>query len=355
MPPAIPPSLARYARQIAFAPLGADGQVQLSRSRALVCGCGALGTHLAETLVRAGVGEVTIVDRDFVDTTNLQRQSLFDEDDVARCLPKAVAAAEKLRKINSQVRITPIVADVSSQNIAELCAGRNCLLDGTDNFETRFLLNDAAFKFEIPWVYGGCLGAEGRSMTIVPGETPCLRCLMPEAPAPGTQPTCETAGIVAPAIAITAGWQAMEALKILSGRTSAISRTLMVFDLWDNRFQQVDLRALSELNDCPTCGEVRDYSWLEGRLGSASTVLCGRNAVQVSSPGSGPGTSRSALDLEQLEQQLVSLGTVRRNPFLLRFQVDGYTFTIFPDGRAIIAGTEDVAVAKTLYARYLGA
>ncbi|MBL9123307.1 MAG: ThiF family adenylyltransferase, partial [Planctomycetaceae bacterium] len=210
--------LDRYHRQMLYPPLGAAGQQRLSTARVLVCGCGALGSLLANTLVRSGVGHVRIVDRDFIELNNLQRQFLFDEADIAAGLPKAVAAAEKLRQINSQVEVEPIVADVDYQKIGELCAGVDVIVDGTDNFETRFLLNDAAVKFGIPWIYGGAIGAEGRVLAIVPGETPCLTCLMQDAPPPGTTPTCDTAGVLAPVIGVVASLEAMEALKLLSGR-----------------------------------------------------------------------------------------------------------------------------------------
>ena len=213
--------LARYARQVRFFPVGEDGQRRLAQSRALLCGCGALGSAIADMLVRAGVGMVRIVDRDFVELSNLQRQTLFDEADAEACLPKAVAAAEKLRRINSGVAVEPIVADVDATNIERFCGGMDLILDGTDNFETRFLINDAAVKLGLPWVYGGCVGAEGQTMTILPGETACLRCLMPECPAPGSTPTCDTAGILGPIVGVIASIEAVEAIKILSGNRSS--------------------------------------------------------------------------------------------------------------------------------------
>lgn len=260
------PELDRYVRQVQYPPLGAEGQRRLVDSRVLVCGCGGLGSVLAHTMVRAGVGRVRIVDRDFVEMNNLQRQILYDEEDVASRLPKVVAAAEKLRRINSQVEIEPIVADADHTNIEELTRGVDMIVDGTDNFETRFLLNDIAVRDGIPWVYGGCVGAEGQTMTILPGETPCLRCLMPECPPPGTTPTCETAGIVAPVIGVIASIEAVEALKILSGNRRSISRSLTVVELWDNRVRQVDVTTLHEQVDCPACKH-GDYAWLSGKQG----------------------------------------------------------------------------------------
>ncbi|MEK6236031.1 MAG: ThiF family adenylyltransferase, partial [Planctomycetales bacterium] len=325
--------LERYARQTRFAPFGEEGQRRLLESRVLVCGCGALGTYSANTLARAGVGTVRIVDRDFVDLTNLQRQVLFDEQDVADCMPKAIAAAEKLRRINSEIEIEPVVADVDYLNIAELCDGADVIVDGTDNFETRFLLNDASINFNIPWVYGGCLGAEGQTMTILPGETPCLRCLMHEAPPPGTTPTCDTAGIMASAIGVVASIQSLEAIKILSGNRDAVNRELIAVDLWDNRMRQVQVAALKESGACPTCGSDGSFSYLEGAAGSRSTVLCGRNAVQLSH------AARDKISLDELAEKLDGVGQVSRNPFLLRLTVDDYVLTVFPDGRAIIVGT----------------
>ncbi len=341
-------SLDRYSRQVRFAPLSAEGQRKLLQARVLVCGCGALGTVLANTLVRAGIGHVRIVDRDFVDLSNLQRQVLFDEDDVAACLPKAVVAAEKLRKVNSSVTIEPIVADVDHTNIEEFCRDVDCIVDGTDNFETRFLINDVSIKHEIPWVYGGCLGASGQTMTIVPGQTPCLRCLMQTMPPPGSQPTCDTAGILASIIGVVASIQAVEAIKILSGNISAINRSLLTVDLWETTLRSINISRLKEQHDCPTCGSRGEFPYLRGETTSHSSVLCGRNSVQLTAPA---GTK---LSLQTLAQKLQPVGSVTKNAFLLRLAVDQYTLTVFADGRAIIGGTEDVAVARGLYAKYLG-
>jgi adenylyltransferase/sulfurtransferase len=341
------PNLDRYVRQMRYPPLGEAGQRRLAASRALICGCGALGSVLANTLVRSGVGHLRIVDRDFLELNNLQRQVLYDEDDVAAGIPKAVAAEAKLRRINSQVEIEAIVADVDHRNIAQLAAGCGLLLDGTDNFETRFLLNDASIKLGIPWIYGGCIGDDGQTMTILPGETPCLHCLMQDGPPPpGTTETCDSAGILAPIINVIASLEANEAIKILSGNRAAVSRVLSVFELWENRFRQIKLDALATV-DCPTCKR-REFPWLEGRRGSHTAVLCGRNAVQLSFP------DREPLDLAQVERKLAGVGRVTRNRFLLRLEVDGFTATVFPDGRAIIGGTEDIAEARTIYSKYIG-
>ncbi len=344
--PGSSPDLDRYVRQIRYPPLGEEGQRRLVNSRALVCGCGALGNMLAATLVRAGVGSVRIVDRDFAETNNLQRQMLFDEDDVARGLPKAIAAAEKLAKANSEVEIEPVVADLNHTNVEELIEGVDVIVDGTDNFETRFLVNDAAVKHGVPWVYGGCLGAEGQTMTILPHQTPCLRCLMHECPPPGSTPTCDVAGILAPIVGVIASIEAIEAIKILSGNRETISRNLTVVELWDNHIRQVDVSSLREQVDCPTCKH-HEFPWLTGREGSHTAVLCGRNAVQLTHPG-------AAVSLDDLARQLEGVGQVTRNQFLLRLKVEQYELTIFPDGRAIISGTDDIAAAKTVYAKYVG-
>jgi len=342
------PDLDRYVRQMRYAPIGEEGQRRIGAGRVLLCGCGALGSVLANTLARAGVGHLRIVDRDFLELNNLQRQVIYDEDDVAAGLPKAIAAANRLRRINSQIEIEPIVADVDHTNIGRLTDGIDVILDGTDNFETRFLLNDVALSRRIPWVFGGCIGAEGQTMTIVPGATACLRCLIPEAPAPGTTETCDTAGILGPIINVIASIQACEALKLLAGHPEAISRSLQVFELWDNHVRQVNLEPLrAAASTCPACSGI-EYPWLTGQRGSHSAVLCGRNAVQLSFPGHEP------VDLDVLAKRLSSVGRVTSNRYLLRLAVDQYLLTVFPDGRAIIGGTDDLAEAKSAYARYVG-
>ncbi|HEY5314913.1 MAG TPA: ThiF family adenylyltransferase, partial [Pirellulales bacterium] len=251
------------------------------------------------------------------------------------------------RLINSQVAVEPIVADVDAGNILALCEGVDLIVDGTDNFEIRFLLNDAAIKLGVPWVYGGCLGSEGQTMTIVPGRTPCLRCLLGEPPPAGSTPTCDTAGILAPIIGVIASIQAMEALKILSGHVEAIQPFLTVVELWDNTIRQVRLGKLLDASDCPAC-QRHELDWLSGRRASQAAVLCGRNAVQYRPQ------SAEHLSLDALEQKLAGVGRISRNPFLLRLAVDDYLLTIFPDGRAIISGTDDPAIARSIYARYIG-
>jgi molybdopterin-synthase adenylyltransferase len=338
----------RYDRQARFAPLGEEGQRRIGQGRALVCGCGALGSVIAETLVRAGVGLVRVVDRDFLELSNLQRQVLYDEEDVAAGLPKAIAAANKLRRINSEIEIEPVVADVTFRNIGDLGGDVNVIVDGTDNFAVRFLLNDFAVKHGKPWVYGGCIGSEGQTMTILPGETVCLACFMADAPPPGTTPTCDTAGILGPVVGVIASLEAGEALKILSGHREAVSRQLTILDLWSNHVRQVDLAQLRESGDCRVCKH-GIFAWLAGERGDTSAVLCGRNAVQLSPP---PDASVS---LKQLAARLNGVGRIEHNAFLLRLTVDGYVLTVFPDGRTIVGGTNDVAAARTLHARYIGA
>jgi len=265
---------------------------------------------------------------------------------VAQQLPKAIAAAEKLRRINSEVEVEPIVADVDHANIETFCEGVDAIVDGTDNFEIRFLINDASVQRGIPWVYGGCLGAEGQTMTILPGETACLRCLMRECPPPGTTPTCDTAGVLGPIVNVIAAIEACEAIKILSGNRPAVSRQLTVVELWDNRIRQIDVGSLRDQVDCPAC-KGGEFLFLAGKSGSRSAVLCGRNAVQLTHPG-------TSLSLDDLARQLAGVGTINRNPFLLRLKVERYELTVFPDGRAIVGGTDDVAEARTVYAKYIG-
>jgi adenylyltransferase/sulfurtransferase len=338
--------MSRYIRQIRFPHLGEEGQRRLASARALICGCGALGSVIANTLVRAGVGAVRIVDRDFVELSNLSRQALFDEADASAGLPKAVAAAEKLRRINSSVEIEPVVADVNYTNVERFCDGVDVILDGTDNFETRFLLNDAAVKLRLPWIYGGCVGADGQTMTIIPGETACLRCLMETCPQPGSTPTCDTAGILGPIVGVIASIEAAEAIKIISGNRDSISRHLTVVDLWRNHIKQVDVSRLREQVDCPACKQ-GEFPWLAGREGSRTAVLCDRNAVQLSHPG-------TSISLADLARRLAGIGPITLNQYLLRLKVPPHEVTIFPDGRAIISGTDDVAAARTIYAKYIG-
>src|SRR6476660_2179077 len=311
-----PNPLERYSRQMRFPGIGKTGQEKLLRSRVTLCGCGALGTVLANVLVRAGVGFVRVIDRDFVEPSNLQRQVLFDESDVESNLPKAEAAATKLRQINSSVTVEPIVADINRTNIEEFCRDADLILDGSDNFEIRYLINDVAIKHNKPWVYGGAVGSQGMSMTIIPGETPCLRCVFEAAPAPGETGTCETAGVLAPAVNIVASYQATEAIKLLSGNKAVVNRELLILDVWENTSRRVKVAPLAgRKGECPCCAK-KTFEWLDGAHGTQTTTLCGRNAVQVSHRASGK------LDFEQLAGVLQSSGTVSFNKFLLKFQLD---------------------------------
>ncbi len=303
---------------------------------------------IASTLCRAGVGNLRIVDRDFLELSNLQRQFLFSEKDVESGLPKSIAAQRRLAEINSSVNVEAFVEDVDSQNIRRLVEGVDVIVDGTDNFETRFLINDAAISQGVPWVYGGCLGADGQSMTIVPGESACLNCLMLDGPPPpGTSDTCDSFGVLGPIIGTIASIQSMEAIKILSGNVESVSKKLTIIGLWSNEFRTMDVSTLREKVDCPTCKQ-RNFEWLSGERGSQSAIMCGRNAVQLSF------AKRESIDLDSLAARLRPLGTVEQNPFLLRFHIDDFSITAFADGRAIVSGTEEVAVAKKLYAQYLG-
>ena len=340
------PKLERYQRQVRFAPLGEAGQQQLCAGRVLICGCGALGSVVADTLVRAGVGFVRIVDRDFVQTDNLHRQLLFDEHDADEQLPKAVAAARRLARVNSQVQIDPIVADVNAANILQLAGDIQLIVDGTDNFETRYLLNDFSVANSMPWIFAGCVGVTGQTLAIVPGETPCLSCIMPEPPPATALPTCETAGVLAPIVNVIASLQAIEAIKLLSGNRGQLNPALTVVDLWNNQLRSIEMSA-GRAADCPTCVQ-RKFDWLEGRRGSAVTRLCGRHSVQIAPCDSEP------IDLTSLAKKLACAGRVTANPFLVRLAVEDYLVTVFADGRAIVGGTDDLTIARTVLAKYVG-
>jgi adenylyltransferase/sulfurtransferase len=336
----------RYTRQTLFAGLGRAGQERLIRSRVLIAGCGALGSVLANSLARAGVGYLRLVDRDFVEGNNLQRQVLYDEHDALEGLPKAIAAKQALGRINSLVTVDAHVADITSDSIEPLLDGIDVVLDGSDNFEVRYLLNDACVKAGIPWIYSGVIAAYGVTMTILPGETACLRCVFPDRPLPGTTPTCDTAGVLNGIVGVITGMASTEAIKLLAG-SDRLVRGLTWIDLWENTFERVEL---PRMPDCPTCG-LGHYEYLDAPLDESGVSLCGRNAVQVRPP---QGTA-AALDLGALAERLRPAGEVASNEFLLRLRVDGYEVTVFPDARAIIKGTDDPAVARTIYARYVGA
>lgn len=337
----------RYSRQRLFAPIGEAGQARLASANVVIIGCGALGAMQAETLARAGVGNLTLVDRDFVEESNLQRQIMFEEADARERLPKAVAAARRINRVNSDIRVDAIVVDANFENIEDLIAGADLVMDGTDNFETRYLINDACVKTATPWIYGAAVGSYGLTMTIIPGETPCLRCVLEAMPEPGSGPTCDTAGVILPIIAVIASIQCAEAMKLLTGQRDHLHGSLIRIDVWDLQINRLQLSGYGERDDCPTCGK-REFEFLKGASRQVTTTLCGRNAVQIGRSG----TSR--VDFAQLAERLKSAGDVAYNDFLLRFRVDGYDITVFRDARSIIRGTEDAAIARGLFARYIG-
>lgn len=334
----------KYSRQILFAPLGEEGQRRLLASRAVLVGCGALGTSLANLLVRAGVGQMRIVDRDFVEASNLQRQTLFDEDDAREALPKAIAAERHLTKTNSSVRIEGVVADLDAKNVEELLSGFDVILDGTDNFETRFLLNEASIKLGVPWVYGAAVASYGITMTIQPGKTACLACLMEAGAARGIEETCDTVGVLGAIAGVISSIEAAEAIKILSGKYEALHGRLISCDVWSGRFQSIQIERNAE---CSTCVR-REFRYLEGKT-QAHLTMCGRDSVQIHE-------HNRKLDLANVASRLAPTATeIRSNEFLLRFRVAPYELTVFADGRAIIKGTREPSVARSLYARYIGA
>ncbi len=331
----------RYSRQILFAGIGEQGQQHLLDARVAVAGCGALGSFQAGALARAGVGFLRIIDRDYVELGNLQRQWLFDESDVEQSLPKAVAAARKIVSVNSDIRVEPVVADLTPSNVEDLLGDVDLVLDGTDNFETRYLINDFAVNQNVPWVYGAAVASYGIVMAVTPGRSACLRCIYPDPPA-GAQPTCETAGVLGPVTALVASLQVAAAIKILCGAPPASKITTV--DVWTGEIRQV--AQPGPLADCPACGR-REFPYLNGER-RAPVSLCGQNAVQIHERA-------RPVELHDLAVRLAPLGAVRSNEFALRFEAPPYLLTIFPDGRAIIKGTTDIGVARSLYARYIGA
>ena len=332
----------RYSRQIIFPGIGEEGQRKLSNSYVVIIGCGALGTITATSLVRAGVGKVRIIDRDFIEYHNLQRQVLFDEDDIRQQLPKAIAAERHLKKVNSSVEIEGIVADVNYTNIERLISGADLILDGLDNLETRFLINDVSLKHKIPWIYGGAIASEGMTMTIVPHDTPCFRCFSSSPPSGGVLLTCDTGGVISPAPFIIGSLQSAEAMKILVG-AEEINRDVITIDAWRGSFQRFEI---FPRENCPSCQG--KYEFLDGKFGLRATSLCGQNAVQVLN------TKVGELSFEELAARLKVLGKVTYNEFMLNFTVDSQEMVIFPDGRTIVKNTNDESLARGLYAKYIG-
>lgn len=332
----------RYSRQILFAPIGPKGQERLRSSRVVVVGSGATGSTLVSLLARAGVGYLRIIDRDFVEPSNLQRQSLFDEKDAAESIPKAVAAAAKISSFNSDVKVESHVTDLRPENAEAMLGSVDLVLDGTDNFETRYLINDYAVKNSVPWIYTAAVASYAATMNILPGQTACLSCIFPEGPT-GAVETCDTAGILNSAVNFATSVAATEALKLILGAKDSLRRTLLSYDLWLN--QRAEIAAGRQVEGCRTCGR-REFVHLAGE-GRPQITLCGRNSVQIHEH------SRS-VDLAEISQRLTPHGQVRQNGFMLKFSKEPYELTLFPDGRAIIKGTTDPAVARSLYARYIG-
>lgn len=334
----------RYNRQILFAPIGREGQEKLRDARVLLVGCGALGAAHAEALARAGVGFLRIVDRDFVEMSNLHRQTLFDESDANFRVPKAAAAKRRLSEINSSVTVEPVVEDVNNSNVESMIDGCDLVIDGTDNFQIRYLVNDACVKHEKPWIYGAAVSSYGTTMTIFPGETPCLRCVFEEIPAAGSAPTCDTAGVILPIITSISAIQVAEALKFLTGNRDAMHGSLIQIDVWKNTHTRIRLGEPEP--DCVAC-ERNVYEFLDAESSEFSAVLCGRDAVQIAPPA-------AAVDLDAIADRIKFLTPVTQNEYLLRFSADGMEITVFRDGRAIIRGTEDISAARSVYAKYVG-
>ena len=335
----------RYSRQILFSDVGRDGQEKLINSRVLIVGCGALGASHCEMLARAGVGTLRIVDRDFVEFTNLQRQTLFKESDAADRLPKAVAAKKRIAEINSEIDVEAIVVDVNNSNVESFIKGCEVVLDGTDNFQVRYLLNDACVKNGKTWIYGAAVSSYGTTMTVIPGESPCLRCIFEEIPDAGSSPTCDTAGVIMPIISSISSVQVTEAIKLLVGKRGELHGSLMQIDIWASDWRKIKLAGPQP--DCPACGK-RNFEFLDAEEQEFAAVLCGRNAVQIAP------AKDVRLNLEELSDKLAPLGEVKQNEYLVRFVSDGKEITVFPDGRAIVKGTDDITVARSVYARYVG-
>lgn len=360
--------LARYHRQMLLPGFGEAGQRRLLESTALIMGCGALGSVAADMLARAGVGHLKIVDRDFIEITNLQRQVLFDEQDVRDAIPKAEAAKRKIARSNSQVEVTAIVDDLNHGNIERYAEGADILVDGLDNFETRYLANDLSVKKGIPYAYGGAVSTVGMAYAFLPHSpnedawwetapegnraTPCFRCIFEEPPPPGENLTCDTAGVIGPVVGIIANFQVAEVLKILTRNLQAVSPTMLSIDLWANRFTQLKVGRAWADGDCRCCKH-HDFEYLDGKAGSSATSLCGRNAVQLRHRQSAGG-----IDLDEIAGRLERHGTVKSNEFMVRAEVaengKNYEITLFADGRAIVKGTGEAGVARSVYSKYVG-
>jgi sulfur carrier protein ThiS adenylyltransferase len=335
----------RYSRQELFNPIGKIGQIKLREKSVLIVGAGALGASSAEALTRAGVKRIVLVDRDYVDWTNLQRQQLYSEEDARNQLPKVIAAKNRLQMINREVEIQANVMDMGIEEAEELISGIDLIIDATDNFETRLMINDLAQKYQVPWIYGACVGSYGISYTILPGEGPCLNCLLDKIPANGQ--TCDAVGIIAPAVQMVVAYQTAEALKILVEDFQAVRRKIVTFDLWENQHMQLGMEKAKKEN-CPSCGANPTYPYLERTAELKTAVLCGRDTVQIR-----PSFNRE-IDLEEMERRLRFHGKVRRNAYLLEVENNDRRLVLFKDGRALVHGTKDMAEAKSIYHRFIG-
>lgn len=335
----------RYSRQILFEGIGPEGQQRLLSSRALIVGCGALGSAQAESLARAGVGRLRIVDRDFVEASNLQRQTMFTERDAEERIPKAIAAANHIREINSETETEPEVADVNHSNVERLISDCDVVIDGTDNFATRYLINDACVKHGTNWIYGAAVGSYGVTMTVRPHQTACLRCIFEEAPPAASAQTCDTAGVIMPIINIVAAVQVSEALKIMTGHIEELHGALMQFDVWRNEWRKINPGAPSA--ECVTCAQGR-FETLTSDGQEFAAVLCGRNAIQISP------TQPTEINFSTLAERLRRSGEVKFNDYLLRFRTSDFELTVFHDARSIIRGTDQIATARSIYAKYIG-
>ena len=335
----------RYSRQVLFSGIGERGQQQLLSSRALIVGCGALGSAQAESLARAGIGHLRIVDRDYVEASNLQRQTMFTEQDAHDRLPKAIAASNHIRQINSEIRVEAIVADVSHSNVESLICASDVVIDGTDNFATRYLINDACVKHRINWIYGAAVGSYGVTMTVRPHLTACLRCIFEDPPPPASAPTCDTAGVIMPIINIVAAVQVSEALKLLTGKLEDLHASIMQFDVWRNEWKKINPGAPSQ--DCATCG-LKRFPTLEPTSTDGAAVLCGRDAIQISP------SQPTQINFPNLADRLRGCGEVEFNDYLLRFRAGNIEVTVFQDARSIIRGTDEIAAARSIYAKYIG-
>jgi molybdopterin-synthase adenylyltransferase len=336
----------RYSRQTLFFQGGRDDQERLGAARVALVGCGALGTVMAGLLVRAGVGFVRIIDRDFIEISNLQRQTLFDEEDIRLQLPKAVAAARKLALTNADVTVEAQAVDFHPDNAERLLGDADLVMDGSDNFEARYLINDVCVRLKKPWIYSAAVGSYGVTMSIRPGQTPCFRCVFPEAPPPGVAATCDTTGVIGPISGVIGSLASAEAMKLLTGANDQLRVGLLWVDVWYNSFQSTTLAG--PVADCPTCQQGR-YDYLDAAGASRTASLCGRDAVQIRP------AQPTTLRIDELGERLKAVGEASWNPYLLRFFVDAFELTVFPDGRALIKGTDDPSVARSLYARYIGA